>query len=59
MKYKELPMLLEKLLNDHSPDEIAKRILKKETHYSISTATIYNYIRYVKPELSRKLLFKT
>jgi transposase, IS30 family len=58
MKHKELQILIEKLLEKHSPDVIANRILKEETHYSISTATIYNYIRYVKPELRRKLHFK-
>lgn len=60
MKHKLLPWLLEKLLKQwYSPDAIAHRILKEETNYCLSTATIYNYIRDKQPLLRRYLEFKT
>ena len=45
-KHKELYQLIDTLLKQwHSPDVIANRIIKDETKYTISTATIYNYIK--------------
>lgn len=59
IKHRLLSWLIERLLNKwHSPDVIANRILKEETPYRLSTATIYNYIRYKKPLLRRYLEFK-
>jgi IS30 family transposase len=58
VQHKRLLWFIQDELPKHSPDVIAQRLLKQEKWIPISTATIYNIIAMIKPELRKKLTFK-